>query len=461
MKEFLKAIIILIEYGALGPLLGLFIARHRNLQRAALALMVFMTSWFPGKLTLMLDSIEFYRGHTKGFEFSLIEVVAIALIVSAARNRRPSERRLPPGAWLYLGYCLLSCLSLIPAMNKVYALMAAFKFTKAVLIFIGAYHGVRDLEDLRWVLHTMAGMLVLQVGVGLKERFVDHMWQVKGWFEHQNPMAMWAYLCALPLLSTALARPTSRRDTGVYLIGVAAAAVLVLLSVSRAALAAFVVGCAAVTFLVALRGVTLKLTGICALGVLGVVAANLVAMNSVKARLEKTPLHPDDDLRAILIVQSRAMLHDSFLGVGWNNFGLANSRPAGRYSQILEDWDASRGFTIYDENYHANPLTESLYWLLLAETGYPGFVGYVLFEAATLWWLLRGLIRFWRSPTGYFVAGVLVGFAIMYGHSTVERILTQTKNLSLWLILAGMAARVEQCRRERHDLPPSWMPDPP
>ena len=236
MTDLLKALIIFSGYLVAAPALGWLLSRHRLMERAALALLAFMPSWFPAKLTLMLGSVELYRGHTKGFEASLIELVAIALIVSAALRREPGFRLLPPGAWLYLTWCALSCLSLFGAMNPTYGFMAAVKFTKVVLVFIGAFHALRDEEDFRWLLHGLAFSLVLQVLVGLKMRYLDGRWQVHGWFEHQNPMAMWAYLCALPLLSVALAPQTNRRDTLVYLVAVAAAALLILLSVSRAAL---------------------------------------------------------------------------------------------------------------------------------------------------------------------------------------------------------------------------------
>jgi len=49
--------------------------------------------------------------------------------------------------------------------------------------------------------------------VALKMRYLDGRWQISGWFEHQNPLAMWTYACALPLLSAALARklPNAKR----------------------------------------------------------------------------------------------------------------------------------------------------------------------------------------------------------------------------------------------------------
>jgi len=221
-----------------------------------------------------------------------------------------------------------------------------------------------------------------------------------------------------------------------------------LLAVSRAGLAAFVVGAVAVTGLAFLRGVSLKKFTIAGIGACAAVAAGMLALDSLMARVhEDASRENEEDLRPILNRQSKAMLHDSPLGIGWNNFGVANSLPNEKYVTILMDWDVSRGFRIIEDNYFAGPLTESLYWLLLSETGYQGFISYLAFLALTLWWAARGLIRHWKTPLGYFIGGVLVALALTYLHGSVERCLSQTKNLSAWLIFAGFMARVEVMRR--------------
>lgn len=454
MNDLIKAAVIIPAYLLVAPAVGwVLLSRSRTLERAALVLLVFMPSWFPGKLTLMLQSVEFYRGHTKGFEFSIIEVLAVAIIASSAARRGRDFAWLPPGAWLYLAWCGLSCLSFLPADNKLYVLMAAFKFTKAILVFIGAFHALQDEEDIRWLAHGLALGLVVQVMVALKMRFLDGRWQVHGWFEHQNPMAMWAYLCALPVLSLALSPQASKRDTTFYLTGFAAAGLLILLSVSRAALVAFAIGAVMVVLLAAGRGFSFKLAGIAAAGGVGALVVSLVALDSFMTRMhEASSREEEHDLRAILNAQSKAMLHDHALGVGWNNFGMANSLPVEKYAAILMDWDQSRGFRLIEENYLANPLTESLYWLLLAETGYAGFASFTIFLVLTLWWAARSLTAFWRTSTGYLAAGLLVALALTYVHCTVERVLTQTKNLSMWLILVGFLARLEFNRRRRFSL---------
>jgi hypothetical protein len=42
--------------------------------------------------------------------------------------------------------------------------------------------------------------------------------------------------------------------------------------------------------------------------------------------------------------------------------------------------------------------------------------------------------------------GLAVALALTYAHSTLERVLTQTKNLATWLLLLGVAARIGALR---------------
>jgi hypothetical protein len=108
---------------------------------------------------------------------------------------------------------------------------------------------------------------------------------------------------------------------------------------------------------------------------------------------------------------------------------------------------AIAGLAIIDENYWTNPLTESLYWLLLAENGWLGWGFFLLFEGMTLWCGFQAVRHGGKSLLGYTAFGILVALLICYPHGMVERILTQTKNLAHWLMLAGMLAGMEMNRR--------------
>ena len=455
MKDLVKFALALFLYGGFAPLFGIWLSSRRVWQRAVFATMIVMTALRPGNFMMMIGSIETYRGHTKGFEISLIEVLALALIIAVSRTRRveqPLRAKRPPGLGLYLFWCGLSLLSLFGSQEPTYALMAASRFTKGALIFAAAALYLRDEDDLRWAVGALAGALFHHGLLTLKMRLFDGSWQVKGWFEHQNPMAMWCYLGAFPVFALALHPRVKGKLLWLCLAGYGGAGLCILLSVSRAALAAYALGSVLLLLLAWMRGPNVRAASISAIGAVGAIFVFLFALDSFKARLNEVAESSEmveEDLRDILNKQSAAMLRDHpVLGIGWNNFGVANSRPRGdQYSEILEEWDRDRGFTIYDENYYANPLTESLYWLWLAETGWLGFGAFLLFAAATLWWTLRSAIAGRGTLMGAAAAALFIALLICYGHGTVERILTQTKNLSHWLILAGMGAGLEMNRR--------------
>jgi hypothetical protein len=267
-------------------------------------------------------------------------------------------------------------------------------------------------------------------------------YRVMGWFEHQNPMAMWSYMIALPILGMALSKGISRRDVALGFAAFAGAGLVVVLSVSRAALAAFGVGTVLVLIGSFVQGVTARRVTFALLGTLGGALVMLKAADTFMERMGNDS-SPKNDLRFALNSQAAAMHADHpLVGIGWNNYGLANSRPDGlKYSQVLERWEENRGRRIMPEMFRANPLTESLYWLLLAENGTLGFAAFLLFAALTLWHGLRATGFYWKSSMGLVYFGMTAALGITYFHVQVERVLTQTKNLTTWIICCALLAR--------------------
>jgi O-antigen ligase len=452
MKDLIKMLVALALYGGLAPILGWWLASRRVWQRVVFAGMLVLTIMRPGNFMMMIGGIETYRGHTKGYEISLIEVLALALLFAVRRASNGSQAGRIPGLGWYLLWCGLSLVSMFGSYEPTYALMALSRFAKGAIIFAAAAVYLRDEKDLRWAVGALAGALFHHGLLCLKMRLLDSSWQVKGWFEHQNPLAMWCYLSALPVLAVMLSPQVKGRLFWLCLAGYGGAGLCILLSVSRASLAAYAIGSALLLMAAWLRGPSARVTCLTVAGVLGALAVSTFALDSMMARLNEvatTSETVEEDLRDIMNKQSAAMLRAHPLtGVGWNNFGVANSRPRGaEFSEILENWDKERGFTIYDENYYANPLTESLYWLWLAETGWLGFGSFVVFAAMTVWWALRNAWHRRGTLMGAVALSLLIGLTICYSHGTVERVLTQTKNLSHWLMLAGMVAGMERLRR--------------
>ena len=456
LKDLIKLLIAFALYGGLAPLLGMMLATRRSWQRALFGLIMFMPSLQPGRITFMLGSIDTYRGHVKGYEVSFIEIFSLALIIAVLNGPRDllMQRRAkwPPGTLIYIGWALTGLLSIINAWEPSYVLMAFTRVFKSTLIFAAAALFLRDEKDLRAAIAGLAGSMILQAWICLKMRYIDGYFQIKGWFEHQNPMSMWAYMIACVVFAAAMHKEVKGWLLWLCLAAFGGAGLCVLLSVSRAALAAYAFGAGLVLFLAWIRGPGTR-TGLATLmGAVGAVLVMMFAMDSLNSRLKEVKASKEisaEDLRPVLNRQSKAMLNDyPLLGIGWNNYGIANSRPRGfKYSEVLEEWDRERGFTIIDENYWTNPLTESLYWLILSENGWLGWFFFLLFEVATLWYAIRAIRHGGKSLMGYVAFGIFVALAICYPHGLVERILTQTKNLSLWLLLAGMVSGMEMNRR--------------
>jgi len=446
MKDLIKAPIILAGYLLFAPMLGMWIKNSRRTQGWIFGLMVFMTSWHINKFTLMLGSIETYRGHSKGFEFSFIEILAVALIYASVLKRKASDRSwkwLPPGALLYLLYCAVSLCSIYAAPNRLYVLMAAERFAKAILVYIGAFHFIREEKDVRLMLKAAAMTLMVQAVVVLKMKYVDHFYQVRGWFEHQNPLAMWAYMLGLPLLAAAMSN-APKQESRWYVAGFIAAGIIVQSSLSRAALLAFGAGIALVVALAMFDKVTRKrVVFVLGMGAVGFLAVMLAA-NTIIARFHDEGNEASGETRTVMNLASKAMLQSSSVGIGWNNFALTINHPF-PFGDVIDDRERERGCTV-DEDY-AKGVVESHYWLMLAETGYGGLLTYLLFISAGLWWCLRGIFRWRRQFLAAYCAGLFIALVLIYLHSNLERVLTQTKNMSTWLLLLGVSARVETWRR--------------
>ena len=411
----------------------------------------------PSNISLFLYSIEWYRGHTKGFEFNILHYIGVGLVIGALiRKQKPIF--LLPGVGIYCIHILASSLSIFGAYEPIYALMGTWKFGMVLFVGMGVCLTIQDEKDIRCILMACATALIINVLVCLKFRYVDGLFQVHGWFEHQNPMAMWSYSLGLPLLAVSLSKEISFKDSLFFLMGYGAAGLSIALSASRASTA--IIGAGTIILLSAsfLRGVTIRRVGVLFLITLAGSAVLYKVMDTIIERFETSESTDENSMRWVMIEQSKFMFNSSpAVGIGWNNFGIANSRPRGvECSKIIENWTAeTKGYTVDPKRFYRNALTESHYWLILAETGYLGFVTFILFLLTTLYWCLRCIWYYRKSTLGFLCLGIGLTLFIMYLHGQLERILTQKKNVCSWMIFLGIMMRIELWRRQKRP-PELW-----
>ena len=444
--DYIKLVGIVPIFFILGPLLGIMIKGQPGKQRVVFAIMCFMTInglFGPGNWGLTLASIETYRGHTKGYHFYFNHALAIGLIVAKWLEDPKSFRWVPPGLGLYLLYCALSLLSIINAPDKNYVLMAAHKSIFVSLIMLATYNTLRNDQDLQFFLRVMAVTITWELFICIKSKYADGIYQVRGTFEHQNPLAMYSVLLGMMFMVTGLgpAFPWSNYMMFAFIV----CGVIVEFTLSRGALVMFgvgAVGCVLASLADKITKRRVMVTSI--LGILGGIGL-MLAIDTIISRFKDKGNVASGELREVMKNACRAMVHDHPLGIGWNNYALVVNPPY-PYAEIYYDWLRGKG-QIPDED-AANAVVESHYYLLLSETGYTGLNSWLLVIFVGLYRNLRAAWFFGHSFRRCLSLGIFIGCALNYEQSTLERVLVQPRNLMMWMIVMGVTARLEVMRRE-------------
>lgn len=446
MKDLIKACVLLFLFVGAGPLLGVAIRSRPSAQRWVFFLMCFMTIsgiFHTSEWGLTLHDVAEYRGHSRGFHFYFNEVFAVALIVARFLENSREFRWMPPGLIVYLGWVGLCMVSIVSAPMPLYSLMAAFKALEVVLIFLATVNYLQTAAEVRFMLTSFAITIFWELIASLKAKYIGHEYQVMGTFEHQNALSMYATLIGMVFLGAGVG-PKQPRST-VYLMAFLASLWIVECTLSRGGLVAFTIGSVMVMLLSLLDRITVRrLVTVSALAALGVIGA-VAALHTILDRFHAEYNIDSAMTRELLNEASRSMLAEKPLGVGWNNYAVVINPPY-HYGSIIDDYlRRAEGIT---EINHNKGISESLYWLSLAENGYEGFAGLMLLFAVFLWFNLRAALRFRDHFLGAVSIGIGVGCISNYLQSTLERVLTQPRNMMEWLLLLALASRIEIWRRQ-------------
>src|SRR5690606_34298752 len=113
--------------------------------------------------------------------------------------------------------------------------------------------------------------------------------------------------------------------------------------------------------------------------------------------------------REHLNIASSKMLRDYPLGVGWNNYGVMINHPY-PYGDHIDDYEKYVLGHQIDKTAQKG-ISESIYWLVLAENGYLGFVAFVAFLFLFLWRAVRNAWHFRHQFLGAMSMGIAMGFS--------------------------------------------------
>ncbi|MSU58818.1 MAG: O-antigen ligase family protein [Pedosphaera sp.] len=417
---------------------------------------------FGAMVTYDLDvnfvSREWYRGTTRGFEISFLDIIALALLAAMYLRPRKGEVRFFWPASLapllvYFGYCFLSVLFSDP---KLFGMFELLKVARGILIFVVAANYVREEKQLRLFLWALICAVVYQGCSAVKMRYLGGVHRVYGTLEHPNSLSL--YMCmALPVLYAATMARLPRWLRRCAFGGVALAMVAVILTISRTGiltLGLVLVGIVAACFSFRLNLRNLFITG----GVLfALVFGVAYSWKTIVNRFEGATFDDEKEKgRGEYIRLAGMIVEDRFFGVGlgnwsyWvsNEYGPKDGSPFVPYIGTGEAPDQTnpRGL----ETAQAPP-AHNLAALTAGELGWPGLI---IFTVVWLRWFHLGFGFLWKrraDPMLRIGAGLFFAVCAAFFQSLTEWEYRQTPILFIFHILLGVLAALHW--RKKNPLP--------
>ena len=119
--------------------------------RAAAFFLLILSSAFTDRVDVNFVTRYWYRAATRGFEISLVDILAISLLISSLLLPRPGHRRWfwPASLGAMIIYFLYCCFSVAISEPKLFGLFELSKILRGILVFLAAAVYVQTERELR------------------------------------------------------------------------------------------------------------------------------------------------------------------------------------------------------------------------------------------------------------------------------------------------------------------------
>jgi O-antigen ligase len=385
-----------------------------------LGFMPFAYSFFH--LYMAIISWLGWPGYLKGAEFSALDGLAIALYLSLPRGRHPLPFRLSMAL-----YFVATLISSFQAAEPTAALFYSWQLARLFLVYATVARGCADPRVAPAILKGMAAGLAVEIVVATWQRVGLGMLQAPGTLSHQNLLGMVTHFVALPSFALLLSGPSGWLLSAAAPIGVA----VDVLTTSRGALGFSLLGFAIIFILSALRKWTARKSKVLVIGVLGALVVAPFAISSFDNRFvsQAEIMSSDYNERAAFEKSASMMLSDNPLGQGANHYVVAANLGGYNHRAGVVEIAGSEGANVHN-----------LYYLVAAETGYPGLITFVFMLLCPL---IAALLCGWDNRgdrRGDLLIGLGVTLLIVYVHGFFEWIFVLHEAQYLFAMNLGLVA---------------------
>jgi O-antigen ligase len=375
-------------------------ATYRQIAWMLVGFLPFVTQY--GHLFMDADPTT-WGGYVKGFEISVLDLIALALFLIL-----PRPRQRIPFKFVMALYFSTVVVSAFQASQPKESLFYAWQLARMFLVYATIVKGCSDNRTTGAVLTGMAGGLIVEAVFAAWERFGLGFIQTGGTVGAQNLLGFMSHFVILPVFALLLAG-----QRGWLLILTLLAGFLVVISTASRATIGLEAGALVLVFLLSsLRQWTPWKGRILAASVVGVALLVPLVIHSFQDRFAVDPLTGTYDERAAYVKAAQLMLADHPLGIGANQFAVVGN---------VDHYYERAGVQIWSMSLAGN--VHNFYYLTAAETGYPGLLALLLLLISPLVVAFRCGWRNSRNAKdyrGHLLLGLAVTLSAVYIHSWFE-----------------------------------------
>jgi hypothetical protein len=383
-------------------------------------------------ISINVISYEWYRGSSRGIEIVIADLISIALLAHVLLNRPKSFRRkwLTWEGWCFFVYAFAVLVSLFFAVMPVYALFGFWKVVRGFIVFFVFSQLIDRKERVQDLLTIFCIMILFQLPFVLQQKYLLGIYRATGTLPHMNSLAMLMNFLMMPLLASVLLGSGKLKKW--YLVAIAGAAFNVLATASRGALVSMGAGMALCFAFIRPKHLDEKRMVLLLCMFLAAVTGGIRASDTIIDRFLTAPKE-SAEVRDSFNISAAMMGKDFLFGVGLNNF----SHMIGNSEYGDTGLDLSGGGRDDGVAHH-------IYWLTIAELGYPGFVAFLAMIVGVQWACFRLAWRSRESLFKVFAVGCFAALCTLHSQGFLEWILRQTNVWFMFCALAGSLAAVRR-----------------
>jgi hypothetical protein len=431
--------------------------RARDFVFFAMIVLVPMTE----RVDVNFVSRDFYRGTTRGIEFSLVDILSISLLLGTLIMPRKGQSRAfwPASFGLMLIFFLYCCINVGMADPHLFGLFELAKMVRGMTIFLAVAFFVRSEREVKLLLWALATIICWEGVQALKQRVLWHMERVPGTVDDSNSLSV----LLVTTVAMFVAGINSRVPTLLKLLcgaAIAAAGLAMLLTLSRAGIIILCFILLAATFItMSYKLTTTKFVVVATVLVFGS-GAGYKMWPEIKARFAETNIEVEYGNnrrlgRGYYIKIARAIVDDKFFGVGLNNWSYCVSGVYGpllgykfvhyRGTDVEPSYKIPPGSNVDDAQ--AAP-AHSLAALTAGELGIPGLILFALLWIRWFQMAFVFLLKRTSDPMRRIGVGIFFGLCGIFLQSLTEWVFRHSPIYYTIHILLGVLASIYYTRRQ-------------